>query len=113
MSQGKAEADLALWPGDLVVIPSAARIVYVLGAVNKPGNFEIPTDTRLTLSMAVSSAGSYTRFAATSRIQVLRQPPGGKPQKSCEAQSYGRKLSGTGTVPSGHRNVPTNNKRRP
>jgi hypothetical protein len=31
--------------------------------------------------MAVSQAGSWTKFAATGRIQVLRQPPTGESVK--------------------------------
>ncbi|HEX7900660.1 MAG TPA: polysaccharide biosynthesis/export family protein [Planctomycetota bacterium] len=81
LARGRAEADLELWPDDLVVIPSAVRVAYVLGAVNKPGNLEVPNDARITVSMAVSQAGSYTKFAATGRVQVLRQMPGGETQK--------------------------------
>jgi polysaccharide export outer membrane protein len=81
VARGKVEADLELAHDDLIVIPSAARVVYVLGQVNKPGSFEIPADSRLTVSMAVSQAGSWTKFAATSRIQVLRQPPTGEAVK--------------------------------
>ena len=80
-ARGRAEADLELWPDDLVVIPSAVRVAYVLGAVNKPGNLDVPNDARITVSMAVSHAGSYTKFAATGRVQVLRHTPTGEQQK--------------------------------
>jgi protein involved in polysaccharide export with SLBB domain len=80
-ARGRAEADLELWPDDLVVIPSAVRVAYVLGAVSKPGNIEVPNDARITVSMAVSQAGSYTKFAATGRVQVLRHSPTGETQK--------------------------------
>jgi polysaccharide export outer membrane protein len=81
VARGKVEADLELSPDDLVVIPAAARVIYVLGQVNKPGSFDLPADTRVTVSMAISQAGSWTKFAATSRILVLRQPPTGEPVK--------------------------------
>ena len=77
IAKGNGEADIELQPDDLVMIPSAARVVYVLGAVKEPGWFEIPADTRMTASMAISRAGSYTKFASTSGIQVLRQTPEG------------------------------------
>lgn len=80
-ARGRAEADLELWPDDLVVIPSAVRVAYVLGAVNKPGNIDVPNDARVTVSMAISQAGSYTKFASTGRIQVLRHSPTGETQK--------------------------------
>src|SRR5215831_12595243 len=56
IAKGQPEADLELWPDDLIVIPSAVRVAYVLGQVNKPGNIEVPNDARLTVSMAVSHA---------------------------------------------------------
>ena len=51
------------------------------GAVNKPGYIDIPTDATMTVSMAISQAGSYNKFASTGRIQVLRHTPGGETQK--------------------------------
>jgi len=81
VARGKVEADLELAPEDLLVIPTAARVVYVLGQVNKPGSFELPADTRVTVSMAVSQAGSWTKYASIGRVQLLRQPPTGEAVK--------------------------------
>lgn len=81
VAKGHPQADLELWPDDLVVIPSAQRVAYVLGAVNKPGPVEIPSDSRMTVSMAVSHAGSYNKFAATSSVQVLRRTLSGETRK--------------------------------
>jgi len=78
---GKPEADLELWPDDLVVVPSAVRVAYVLGAVHHPGSVEVPNNARMTVSMAVAQAGSYTKFAATGRVQILRHDPSGKVSK--------------------------------
>lgn len=72
LAQGKADADLDLWPDDLVVVPASLRVAYVLGQVNKPGTIDLPTNTKVTVSMAVASAGSYTKFASTGSLQVLR-----------------------------------------
>lgn len=77
VAAGAVEADPELAPDDLVVIPSAARVAYVLGQVNRPGALELPPNTRVTVSMAVSQAGSWTKFAAIGRVQVLRQRPEG------------------------------------
>jgi hypothetical protein len=38
---------------------------------------DLPNNTRMTLSMAVSLAGSYTKFASTGSIQILRHTPTG------------------------------------
>jgi polysaccharide export outer membrane protein len=72
LALGKGDADLELWPDDLVVVPTSTRVAYVLGQVTRPGPVELPSDRRFTASMAVSAAGSYTRFASGS-IQVLRR----------------------------------------
>ena len=45
------------------------------------GAFHLPNDARLTVSMAVSHAGSYTKFAATSRVQLLRRTITGEVKK--------------------------------
>ncbi len=81
IARGNPEADLALWPEDLVVVPSAVRVAYVLGAVQKPGSVDVPHNARMTVSMAVANAGSYTKFASTGRVQVLRHDPFGNVSK--------------------------------
>lgn len=77
LAKGKTDADLDLWPDDLVVVPAAIRVAYVMGQVNHPGPMDLPNNTRMTLSMAVSHAGSYTKFASTGSIQILRHTPSG------------------------------------
>jgi len=77
LAQGKTDADLDLWPDDLVVVPASIRVAYVMGQVNHPGAMDLPNNTRMTLSMAVSHAGSYTKFASTGSIQILRHLPSG------------------------------------
>jgi polysaccharide export outer membrane protein len=81
IAKGKPEADLELWPDDLVVVPSAVRVAYVLGAVQRPGSVDVPNNARMTVSMAVANAGSYTKFAATGRVQLLRHDPSGNVSK--------------------------------
>lgn len=81
MARGESDADLELWPDDLVVVPSAVRVAYVLGAVQKPGAVDVPVNARMTVSMAISEAGSYTKFAATGRVQVHQHNPWGDVSK--------------------------------
>jgi polysaccharide export outer membrane protein len=77
LAQGKPDADLDLWPDDLVVVPAAIRVAYVLGQVNRPGAIDLPNNTKLTVSMAVAHAGSYTKFASMGEVQILRHSPTG------------------------------------
>jgi polysaccharide export outer membrane protein len=80
IARGKPEADLELWSDDLVVVPSALRVAYVLGQVNKPGSVDVPSNARMTVSMAVAHAGSYTKFAS-GNVQILRHDPSGNVSK--------------------------------
>lgn len=77
IARGRPEADLELWPEDLVVVPSAVRVAHVLGAVHKPGSVDVPHNARMTVSMAVAQAGSFTKFASTGRVQILRHDAAG------------------------------------
>ena len=81
LARGEPDADLELWPEDLVMIPSAARVAHVLGAVQRPGPIDVPLNARLTLSMAVAHAGSYGKFASTSNVLILRHSPWGEISK--------------------------------
>ena len=50
----------------------------VLGQVTKPGIYELPNDSTLTLLEAIGMAGGYTRIANSSKITVKRQSPHGE-----------------------------------
>jgi polysaccharide export outer membrane protein len=78
LARGQADADMELWPDDLLLIPATARVVHVLGAVGTPGSLDMVPDSRMTASMAISRAGGLTKFASSGKIAVLRQQPGGE-----------------------------------
>ncbi len=50
--------------------------VYVLGEVNKPGSYLIPTEGKLSVLEAVSIAGGFTPVAGVDRTRVLRNVNG-------------------------------------
>ena len=66
--------DIALLPGDMIVVPSLDR-VYVIGMVQKPGAVPLPATEPLTVSKAISLTGGFDKFARQSDVQVIR---GGK-----------------------------------
>lgn len=81
IEKGNPAADLEMYPDDLVVIPTAARVVHVLGAVNAQGWIALPVDGPVTVSMAISRAGGFTKYASSSRILVLRKNAEGETVK--------------------------------
>lgn len=64
-------ADVALMPGDVVIVPRLDRI-YVIGKVTKPGAISLPSQEVLTVSKAISLAGGFDRFAVQDGVQLVR-----------------------------------------
>ena len=50
----------------------AARKIYVLGAVGKPGSYEIEVGQKLTFVQAISLAGGFLEGAAKENVKLLR-----------------------------------------
>jgi len=56
----------------LIVAEYSKRRFTVLGQVQKPGSFEIPSEESVTLLEAIAMAGGYTRLADRGRVKVTR-----------------------------------------
>ena len=68
-----AGADLRMRDGTVVMVPERVkRTVYVMGLVNRPGNFEIPPDDELRLLDAIAMAGGR-RLEIADRVSVTRR----------------------------------------
>jgi protein involved in polysaccharide export with SLBB domain len=52
------------------------KMVYVMGEVQKPGSYPIPTEKTLTVLEAISTAGGFTPIAGQDRTRVLRNVNG-------------------------------------
>jgi polysaccharide export outer membrane protein len=63
-------------PGDTVVVPRAG-IVYILGAVNRPGGYVMQEDGTLDVAQALSLAYGTALSAAVGSIHVVRKRPDG------------------------------------
>lgn len=63
---------------NLLVLEYRMRKVDVIGQVNQPGPIEIPSDQALSLVEAISQAGSFTRLARRTTVQVTRTDTDGK-----------------------------------
>jgi polysaccharide export outer membrane protein len=76
-SQGTREtASILVRPGDTVIVPRAG-IVYVLGAVNRPGGFLMQEDGKLNVAEALALSGGTTLQANTHGLRVIRRNPDG------------------------------------
>jgi polysaccharide export outer membrane protein len=83
LESGDAAFNIAIYPGDRVTVPKAG-IVYVLGAVNKPGGFIMkPSKQGMTVMNAVALAEDLKSTARRNNAVVIRvdvQAPGGRKQ---------------------------------
>jgi polysaccharide export outer membrane protein len=63
-------------PGDTVLVPRAG-IVYVLGAVFRPGGYLMQEDGKLNVAEALALSGGTLVQAKTSGLRVIRRNPDG------------------------------------
>jgi len=78
LETGDTRNNILLHAGDVVTVPHAG-IVYVLGAVSRPGGFVVSNDrTQLTTLKVLSLAGGLTSFAKTQNAVILRKDDTGK-----------------------------------
>jgi len=73
LDKGDATLNVPINMGDVVYVPEAG-VVYVDGAVVKPGTFPITDD--MTVSQAVTAAGGLSNTAKASDVRLLRNRDG-------------------------------------
>jgi len=69
-------ASVLVRPGDSVFVPRAG-IVYVLGAVNRPGGYVMQEDGKLDVAQALALSGGTALQANTGGLRVIRRNPDG------------------------------------
>lgn len=78
VEKGDTRDNIPLQAGDVVTVPHAG-IVYVLGAVNRPGGFVLSNDrTELTTMKVLSLAGGLTKIAKLDHSFIIRKDDQGK-----------------------------------
>lgn len=78
MEAGNTRNNLVLQAGDVVTVPHAG-IVYVLGAVGKPGGFVLTNDREQMNTLKILAlAGGFTRTAKTDHAVVIRKDAQGQ-----------------------------------
>ena len=75
LESGDSHFNIPLVSGDVVSVPRAG-IIYVVGAVNKPGGFLLENDLdRMTMLKMLSLAGGTTNTAKMKKAVILRKNP--------------------------------------
>ena len=78
LEKGDMQNNIPLQPGDVVTVPHAG-IVYVLGAVTRPGGFVLANDrTPMTTLKILALAGGQTRYAKLDHAVIVRKDNQGK-----------------------------------
>jgi len=81
IEKGNPELNLPVQAGDVISIPPEKYIyIYVFGAVNSPGQFEVKESESITVLQAITKAGGLTDRAAKTRVRIIRQEESGKKQ---------------------------------
>jgi polysaccharide biosynthesis/export protein len=78
LETGNMDNNIILQPGDVVTVPHAG-IIYVLGAVNRPGGYTVSNDpAQLTTLKVLSLAGGLNRTAKSDRAVIVRKDSTGR-----------------------------------
>jgi len=76
-SKSRVLSDTVVRPGDTVTLRRAG-IVYVLGAVNRPGGYVMQEDGELNVTQAIALAYGTTMPAAVGSMRLIRKKDDGK-----------------------------------
>ena len=74
-------SDLSLNPGDIVMVPAFANVVYITGSVLRPGPMKLLPDDELTAYSGILRGGGFSRFANRKKVYVLRDMGDGPKQR--------------------------------
>jgi polysaccharide export outer membrane protein len=85
--------NIKMKPFDIVSV-SKAGVIYVIGAVGKPGGYLMEDRERVTVLQALSMAGGTSQFAKKSSARIVRQGENGSRQEI--PVDLGKVVKGTG-----------------
>ena len=75
MSGVDPESNIIIKPHDVITVPRA-RLVYVLGNVNRPGGYIMTDNESITLTQAIALAGGWNTTASLKGARLLRVSTG-------------------------------------
>ena len=71
MNGSDPQNNITIKPHDVITVPRA-RLVYVLGNVNRPGGYIMTENETITLTQAIALAGGWNATAQLSGTRILR-----------------------------------------
>ena len=71
LESGDARLNVAVYPGDIVKV-TRGGIVYVIGAVKKPGGFVLKSDQNMSVLKAIALAEGLDATSAKSHTKIIR-----------------------------------------
>ena len=75
MESGDSNLNVAIYPGDRITVPRAG-VIYVVGAVNKPGGFTMKaSDHGMTVLQALALAADAKNTAKRDQTVIIRNDP--------------------------------------
>ena len=77
LTDGEIKPDIALVPGDTIIIPDNKLRYAVLGAVGRPSEYMFPETQPLTVINAISMAGGLSADADVKKAGLYRKGPDG------------------------------------
>jgi len=78
LESGNSELNVAIYPGDRVTIPRAG-VVYVVGAVNKPGGFTMKSTSNGVTTLQALALAEGTKGTALQNQTVILRPDSQSP----------------------------------
>ncbi len=69
------ELNIQIKPHDVITVPRA-RLIYVLGNVNRPGGYVMTDNETVSLSQALALAGGWNQTASLKGVRILRASGG-------------------------------------
>ena len=74
LNEGDMRYNIVIRPGDVIRVPGQqGGFVYLGGAVNRPGAYNIPGEKDLTLKQLVVSGGGLSAIAIPERVDLIRR----------------------------------------
>ena len=72
--RGDSSLNIVIKPGDAIYCDSGdVGVVYIDGEISRPGDYNLPTAGRLTLSRLVAAAGGVSELAIPERCDLIRR----------------------------------------